>query len=87
MPGDDDDLILRRAQTESRILITFDKDFGELAFRSGLPAACGIVLFRIPMNSPDQVARRAVDELGARSDWAGNFVVIERAKVRVRPLP
>ena len=31
---------------ESRLLLTFDKDFGELTFRLGVPASCGIVLFR-----------------------------------------
>ena len=38
-PGDSDVAILARAQAEHRILLTFDKDFGELAFRSGLPAS------------------------------------------------
>jgi hypothetical protein len=33
---------------ESRILLTFDKDFGELAWREGLPATCGVILFRLP---------------------------------------
>jgi predicted nuclease of predicted toxin-antitoxin system len=30
--------VLQLAQKENCILITFDKDFGELAFRYGLPA-------------------------------------------------
>lgn len=36
-PGSRDEDVLERARTENRILITFDKDFGELAFRSQLP--------------------------------------------------
>jgi hypothetical protein len=31
-PGSSDSQVLARAQDENRILITFDKDFGELAF-------------------------------------------------------
>ena len=36
-PGSRDEDILARARRESRVLVTFDKDFGELAFRSRLP--------------------------------------------------
>lgn len=36
-------------------MLTFDKDFGELAFCFNLPASCGIVLFRIPLLSVDYV--------------------------------
>jgi hypothetical protein len=37
------------AAREARIVLTFDKDFGELAWRAGLPASSGIVLLRLPM--------------------------------------
>jgi hypothetical protein len=39
--------VLKFAQAEDRILLTFDKDFGELAFVTELPATSGIILFRI----------------------------------------
>lgn len=45
-PGTDDQAVLARAIQEQRILLTFDKDFGELAFRFGLPSTCGIILAR-----------------------------------------
>ena len=38
------------------MLITFDKDFGELAFRRGMPASSGIILLRIAMQSAANVA-------------------------------
>jgi predicted nuclease of predicted toxin-antitoxin system len=44
MRGEDDPYILARAQSEARIVVTQDKDFGELAFRRGLPAQCGVIL-------------------------------------------
>jgi predicted nuclease of predicted toxin-antitoxin system len=43
-PGISDREVLSRAQAENRILLTFDQDFGELAFRSRLPASVGIIL-------------------------------------------
>ena len=42
-PGRTDEDVLSRAADENRILLTFDKDFGELAWRAKLPASCGIV--------------------------------------------
>jgi predicted nuclease of predicted toxin-antitoxin system len=41
-PGSKDRDILQRAVSEQRVLLTFDKDFGELAFQFGLPATCGM---------------------------------------------
>ena len=37
--GSPDDAVLTRAQAEARLLITFDKDFGELVFRRGRAAS------------------------------------------------
>jgi len=61
MRGEADDVILHRAQAEDRVVVTFDKDFGELAFRWGLPASCGVILFRLRTQSPDYVRNRVVE--------------------------
>jgi hypothetical protein len=68
-------------------LLTFDKDFGELAFRAGLPASSGIVLFRISVPSPAHAVRVIVAALESRTDWAGHFAVVEDDQVRLSPLP
>lgn len=86
-PGSTDRDVLQRAVAEARLLITFDKDFGELAFRVGLLATSGIVLLRIPPQSPAYVAQRAVAVLESRDDWAGHFSVIEEDRVRMTALP
>lgn len=86
-PGSDDRQVLERAVTEHRILLTFDKDFGELAFRSGLPADCGIVLFRLPATTSADLAARVLTALHSREEWAGHFAVVEPGRIRVRALP
>jgi predicted nuclease of predicted toxin-antitoxin system len=86
-PGSRDEDVLARAQSEERILITFDKDFGELAFRAHLPSATGIVLLRISAPSPDAMALTIVSALSRRTDWVGHFSVIEDDRVRMTPLP
>ncbi len=72
MPGSSDRQVLERAQSEGRILLTFDKDFGELAFRFHLPATCGIVLFRISTPSPSSVTKKIEEAISSRTDWAGH---------------
>ena len=86
-PGADDQEVLERAQREKRIVITLDKDFGELAFRFGLPSSSGIILFRIQASSPKQFVQTAIRALEIRQDWSGHFTVVEEDRIRMRPLP
>ena len=86
-PGATDDEILQRAQDEERLILTFDKDFGELAFRSGMPATCGIILFRFKLQSPELARDRVVATLSEREDWTGHLFVAEEFRIRSRPLP
>lgn len=87
MRGAADEEVLSCAMAESRVLATFDKDFGELAFRHGLPSSCGIVLFRIGMRSPESVAAQVLAILQSRNDWVGQFAVADEARIRMRTLP
>jgi predicted nuclease of predicted toxin-antitoxin system len=86
-PGITDEEVLQRANIERRLLVTFDKDFGELAFRTHLPAESGIVLFRISAPSADHVARVALSVLESRADWAGHFSVIDDRRIRMTLMP
>ena len=86
-PGSSDPSVLAKAQAENRILITVDKDFGELALRKGLPSTSGVVLFRISAPSAEVVARVATAVLSQRTDWAGHFSVVEDQRIRMTPLP
>jgi predicted nuclease of predicted toxin-antitoxin system len=85
-PGMPDVEILAWAARDERILLTFDKDFGELARGRSLPSERGIVLLRVPMPRPDQVGQRLADLITMRDDWAGHFAVIEPGRVRMRGL-
>ena len=67
-PGIGDPQVLAWAMREKRVLLTFGKDFGELAYRTGLPAECGVILFRIPMPSSAYVAKAATAVLNSRRD-------------------
>ena len=86
-PGIGDDAVLALAQAEGRILLTFDKDFGEMAFEQGKTAAPGVILLRPRLRSPDHVAKFTVALLNQPIDWAGNFSVAQEGRLRVVPMP
>ena len=85
-PAEGDAEIMRRAQADGRLLLTEDKDFGDLVFRRGgeLP---GIVLLRIDPAMHDLKRRRletAIERFG--DGLAGRYTTIEPARFRSRPL-
>jgi predicted nuclease of predicted toxin-antitoxin system len=85
-PGASDERVLALCAAERRALITLDKDFGEMAFQQRLPAASGILLFRIAPQDADEIARLALGALRSRADWSGCFAVITRKSIRTRSL-
>ena len=87
MSGDDDVVVLARAQAESRVVVTMDKDFGELAYRIGLPASCGVILFRLGADDPYNDLPRILDVVTSRDEWSGLFAVATEKRIRTRPLP
>jgi predicted nuclease of predicted toxin-antitoxin system len=83
-PGLDDPPVLNIAINEDRIVITNDKDFGELVYRSGLPHA-GVVLFRLQNESAAnrvRMARKVIQTCGDK--LYHNFVVASESKIRIR---
>jgi predicted nuclease of predicted toxin-antitoxin system len=86
MPAAKDRDILIRAVDEGRILITNDKDFGELVFRSQR-SHDGIILLRLK----DDVAAtrvRAIQNLVTQyaDRLQGSFTVASEDNVRIRPI-
>jgi predicted nuclease of predicted toxin-antitoxin system len=86
-PGISDREVLSLATVEKRTLITFDTDFGELVFRLGLGAPFGIILFRLPPDSPSSIAQTVIEVLESQTDWIGHFSVIDENRIRMRQLP
>ncbi len=84
--GASDDDILARALADDRLLLTEDKDFGELIYRLRKPAY-GVILLRF------NVANRTLKTPRLRHLLAqtarrlpGSFVVLEVDKIRIRSL-
>lgn len=85
--GAPDEELLARAHVDQRLLITFDRDFGDLAVRHHHGASGGIVLLRFVPRNSDEVAL-LLCELLARTDveWSGRMSIVDRRHIRQRPL-
>jgi hypothetical protein len=88
-PGSKDEDVLAWAVREERIILTFDKDFGELAWRAGLPASSGIVLIRLPMPRAAEAGSDRMRWFHARSGqwWGGACSVGVRTPAPCAALP
>lgn len=86
-PGADDETVLELARRENRVLLTFDKDFGELVFRHGRAGSAGVLLLRPRLRSPEVVSAFIVKVLSQPIQWAGHFTVAREGSLRVVPLP
>jgi len=87
-PGAPDSEVLGIARREQRILLTFDRDFGELIYRKAEPAPPGVVFLRFIPDGPGEAAAVVRDLLGrAEIRLLDRFTVVTRDEVRQRPLP
>ena len=81
--GATDEQVLERALNEKRVLITEDRDFGELVYARGRSSA-GVILVRFHNRArrakPPTVVE-AVTKLGSRLQEA--FTVVEPGRVRI----
>lgn len=83
-PGINDDDVLRRAKTSNAVLLTYDKDFGELVFRERL-ATNGVIFLRLPNTPRSEKIRRVVEVLSDHEvDLVGSFTVVSVRGLRIR---
>lgn len=81
--GDQD--VLAAATEQSRLLVTFDQDFGALAFDRKLPAPGGILLLRLVPQAPAELEAILLRVLaGADLMFEHRLTVVTRDRVRQR---
>ena len=84
-PGMSDRAVLQQAVAEGRILITNDRDFGELIFKEQLPHS-GVIYFRLPLDTT--AAEKTVQLqhlLTAHQADLDKFIVVQPDSIRIRP--
>ena len=86
-PSITDQEVLSLAYASKRMVLTEDKDFGELTIRFGHQCH-GLVLLTLTDLPATERAARTIAALDALGDkLIGHFVVIEQRRIRRRPLP
>jgi predicted nuclease of predicted toxin-antitoxin system len=80
-PGDDE--ILERAHREGRVLVTLDKDFGELVIVRGMPHAGIIRLVNLGTSQQTATCLRVI-KLHGDDLKAGAIITAESNRLRVR---
>jgi predicted nuclease of predicted toxin-antitoxin system len=83
LSGIDDDSVLEKALLENRILITSDKDFGEMIFKNKRQH-CGVVLLRLIDEKPSNKINVLKSILANyNQNLFGNYVVVTEKTVRI----
>jgi len=83
--GAPDSVVLELADAEGSILITEDRDFGELVIRQRLGVR-GLILLELDRVS-NAAEAEAAEVIRSHADkLPGNLVVIEPGRIRLRPL-
>ncbi len=84
-PRAEDSMVIALAVKESRMLLTEDKDFGQLVFASGSPTN-GVVLFRYPHQARSRVIHTFVDLVKKKGEQLMNrFIVVQPGRIRINP--
>lgn len=85
-PGISDDEVIHRANMERAVLLTADKDFGELVFRQNR-IVYGVILIRLAgLSSQHKAEAIAAATQEHIDELAQNFTVITQGAVRIRKL-
>lgn len=85
-PGISDDMVLDLANREKALLLTGDKDFGELVFRQGRTMS-GVALIRLAGLSPTRKAAIVSSAINKHiNELPGAFTVITSKNIRIRRL-
>ena len=87
MPGITDLMVLEKAKSLSAIILTFDKDYGEIIFRNEFYEPPPIVFFRFKGYSATYAAETLISLIGLNTfALDGYFTILEENNIRQRKL-
>jgi len=83
-----DDMVFQKAVSESRIILTFDLDFGEILFHLQATQP-SVIIFRLQNQTPGNVIKHleTILENYAENLTDGTVLLITEKKYRIRKLP
>ncbi len=85
--GADDDVVLELAVREGRVLLTEDKDFGQLYYAQAQSLG-GVILIRFPADARTTLPGAVVGVVSQQAErLVGSFVVVQPGRVRIGRRP
>ena len=79
--------IVRLAHAEDRLVLTMDKDFGELVYHAAVSHA-GVLLLRLEAATGEEKRLIVAKIMTAYADrLKGAFAVYQKGRLRIRPCP
>lgn len=85
--GQSDESVLARASKEQRVLLTFDRDYGNLIFRARLTPPAGVIYLRFEPQFPQEPAEVVLALLSSSIRILGRYAVVEPPRIRLRDMP
>ena len=86
-PREEDDAVMERAVRGGRILLTEDKDFGQLVYAK-LQKTGGVIFIRFPARVRRSLPATVVEVVRRRGQrLIGSFTVLQPGRVRTGPRP
>ena len=86
-PRAEDSHVIRLALHEKRILVTEDKDFGQLVFAHG-QKTIGVIFLRFPASARRQILRDVIKLLKQHGEkLEGSFVTVQPGRIRIGYAP
>ena len=86
-PESADDEVLRIAVAQGRILLTFDRDYGELIFGQSHAAPPSVIYFRTYPAGPREVSGAVLSLLADAESINDSMVIVSRQGIRRRRFP
>lgn len=87
MPSASDKAVMEFARREQRWIVTYDRDYGDLVFREGIPPPPAILFFRQEPYPPEYPADLVSAMLSEPQLAEGCMVVISERNIRRKRFP
>ena len=79
-----DSEVIKTAKDEHRMILTFDRDYGELIFRKGYKPEAGVIYFRWESFQPEEPGEYLLELFKTNMQFEGKLTVISETNIRQR---
>ncbi len=82
--GATDEQVIKLALDDNRVILTHDRDYGELIFKVGLRPKAGVLYFRLFDFEPSDPGRILLDLIEKKINFEDKLTVVNKNSIRQR---